>query len=66
MSAVWKSQVDLPRGSVSGLKDALYTLKSIKGITSVTFTAEDVVRHGLVSKIVLAYEKKQKEENDKN
>ena len=58
------SQVDLPRGSTSGLKDALYTLKNIKGITSVTFSAEDVVRHGLVSKIVLAYEKKQKEEND--
>ena len=58
------SQIDLPRGSVSGLKDALYTLKNIKGITSVTFSAEDVVRHGLVSKIVLAYEKRQKEEND--
>lgn len=58
------SQVDLPRGSISGLKDALNTLQNIKGITSVTFTAEDVVRHGLVSKIVLAYEKRKKEEND--
>lgn len=58
------SQVDLPRGIISGLKDALATLKNIKGISSVTFGAEDVVRHGLVAKIVCAYEKKSKEEHD--
>ena len=58
------SQVDLPRGVISGLKDALATLKNIKGITSVTFTADDVVRHGLVAKIVCAYEKRNREEND--
>lgn len=58
------SQVDLPRGTISGLKDALATLKNIKGISSVTFGAEDVVRHGLVAKIVCAYEKKSKEEHD--
>lgn len=58
------SQVDLPRGTISGLKDALATLKNIKGITSVTFGAEDVVRHGLVAKIVCAYEQKSKEEHD--
>ena len=58
------SQVDLPRGTISGLKDALATLKNIKGIGSVTFSAEDVVRHGLVAKIVCAYEKRNREEND--
>ena len=58
------SQVDLPRGTISGLKDALATLKNIKGISSVTFGAEDVLRHGLVAKIVCAYEKKSKEEHD--
>jgi len=58
------SQVDLPRGTISGLKDALATLKNIKGISSVAFSAEDVVRHGLVAKIVRAYENRSREEND--
>ena len=60
------SQVDLPRGVVSGLRDALGTLKNIKGISSVAFSAEDVVRHGLVAKIVCAYENRNKEEHDKD
>ncbi len=54
------SQVDLPRGVVSGLKDALDTLKNVSNISSVTFTSSDVVRHGLVAKIVQAYEEKSK------
>lgn len=54
------SQVDLPRGVVSGLKDALDTLDKVPGISSVTFSASDVVRHGLVAKIVKAYEEKGK------
>jgi len=54
------SQVDLPRGVVSGLRDALDTLKKVENITSVTFTSSDVVRHGLVAKIVQAYEEKSK------
>lgn len=52
------SQVDLPRGTISGLKDAMDTLNRIHGISSVTFSANDVVRHGLVAKIVKAYEDK--------
>lgn len=60
------SQVDLPRGTISGLRDALDTLKGIGNIGSVTFTATDVVRHGLVAKIVKAYEdKNKKEQNEK-
>ena len=58
------SQVDLPRGVISGLRDALETLKGISNIGSVTFSANDVVRHGLVAKIVKAYEEKSKKEQD--
>ncbi len=56
------SQVDLPHGVISGLRDALDVLKGTPNIASVRFTAEDVVRHGLVAKIVQAYEKKSKKE----
>ena len=58
------SQVDLPRGTVSGLRDALDTLKNINNISAVTFGASDVVRHGLVAKIVKAYEEKRKQQYD--
>ncbi|MBQ7660375.1 MAG: PhoH family protein [Alphaproteobacteria bacterium] len=54
------SQVDLPKGVVSGLRDALDTLKNVSNISSVAFTSKDVVRHGLVAKIVQAYEEKTK------
>lgn len=56
------SQVDLPRGVVSGLRDALDTLHHVDNISSVTFTSNDVVRHGLVAKIVQAYEEKGKKQ----
>ena len=56
------SQVDLPRGVVSGLRDALEVLKGTPNIGSVRFSADDVVRHGLVAKIVQAYERKSKKE----
>ena len=52
------SQVDLPRGTISGLRDAIDTLKEVNNIGSVRFSASDVVRHGLVAKIVKAYEEK--------
>lgn len=58
------SQVDLPRGVVSGLRDALETLRGVSNISSVSFSANDVVRHGLVAKIVKAYEEKNKREHD--
>lgn len=58
------SQVDLPRGVISGLRDALDTLHGIGNISSVTFSANDVVRHGLVAKIVKAYEEKSKKAQD--
>lgn len=50
------SQVDLPRGTRSGLRDAVETLAGVDGIRFVNFTAEDVVRHPLVGRIVNAYD----------
>jgi len=52
------SQTDLPRGVQSGLSDALDVLSGVKEIGVVTFTDKDVVRHGLVSRIVKAYDKR--------
>ena len=50
------TQTDLPRGVVSGLIEATRILKDVPEIGFVEFTEQDVVRHGLVSKIVKAYE----------
>jgi phosphate starvation-inducible PhoH-like protein len=50
------SQIDLPPGARSGLHDALDALHGVPGIATVRFTAEDVVRHPLVTKIVTAYD----------
>jgi phosphate starvation-inducible protein PhoH and related proteins len=50
------SQVDLPKDVKSGLHDCLRKIAHIEGITIVPFSDTDVVRHELVSKIVLAYD----------
>ncbi len=50
------SQIDLPKGTVSGLVEAERVLKRVKGIAMTRFTAADVVRHPLVARIVEAYE----------
>ena len=51
------TQTDLPRGTESGLKDAERILQNVDEIAFVEFDERDVVRHGLVSKIVNAYAK---------
>jgi phosphate starvation-inducible PhoH-like protein len=51
-----RSQVDLPRGVMSGLADAERLLKTIPKIGFNYFTARDVVRHPLVAAIIEAYE----------
>jgi phosphate starvation-inducible PhoH-like protein len=51
------SQVDLPSGMRSGLRDAVETLDNVEGVSFVPFTEVDVVRHPLVSKIIKAYDK---------
>lgn len=50
------TQIDLPAGVLSGLKDALRALEGVAEIGYLTFGEEDVVRHSLVSKIVHAYD----------
>nr|WP_240009659.1 PhoH family protein [Marinomonas algicola] len=50
------TQVDLPRGTNSGLAHAMHVLKDVKGISMTHFSSEDVVRHPLVQRIVEAYE----------
>jgi phosphate starvation-inducible PhoH-like protein len=51
------SQVDLPKGTRSGLRQALEILDDVDGIAFVHFTDADVVRHPLVTRIVRAYER---------
>jgi phosphate starvation-inducible PhoH-like protein len=50
------SQIDLPKGQLSGLIDAERVLKRVKGISTTRFTSADVVRHPLVARIVDAYD----------
>jgi phosphate starvation-inducible protein PhoH and related proteins len=50
------SQIDLPKGMLSGLIDAERVLKRVKGIAITHFTSADVVRHPLVARIVDAYD----------
>ena len=52
------TQIDLPKGFMSGLNEASKILKKIKEIRFVYFTSKDVVRHNLVQKIVDAYDDK--------
>jgi len=49
------SQVDLPLGAKSGLRDALDVLEGVPGVATVNFSDADVVRHPLVTRIVKAY-----------
>jgi phosphate starvation-inducible PhoH-like protein len=50
------TQIDLPKGQVSGLVHAQKILSSIQGIAIYRLTEEDIVRHPLVSEIIRAYE----------
>src|SRR5487761_2109934 len=55
------TQIDLPRGSKSGLIEARRILADVRGLAFTLFLAEDVVRHPLVQRIVNAYERQQNE-----
>ena len=61
------TQVDLPRGQKSGLREALEVLKDIEGIGIINLDGKDIVRHKLVTKIVNAYDNadKKKEQEEK-
>lgn len=58
------SQIDLPRGTVSGLVEAERILGRVRGIATTHFTAADVVRHPLVARIVEAYDAARADEPD--
>lgn len=51
------TQIDLPRGVKSGLRESVRILNGIEDIANVTFSEKDVVRHRLVQDIIKAYEK---------
>ena len=55
------TQIDLPSSQTSGLVQALRILKGVKGISFVELNKKDIVRHQLVTRIVDAYEKFDKE-----
>jgi phosphate starvation-inducible PhoH-like protein len=52
------TQVDLPKHQKSGLRDAIDVLRGVEGISFTFFTANDVVRHPLVARIVRAYDRR--------
>ena len=60
------TQIDLPDGKRSGLKDAMKILRGIDDIGQFRFTEKDVVRHRLVQDIVKAYEKATQRENSRS
>ena len=53
------TQIDLPRGTRSGLKEAQLVLSNVNKVAFVNFTANDVIRHPVVAKIVKAYDEKE-------
>lgn len=57
------TQIDLPDGKRSGLKEAMKILKNIDDIGLVRFSEKDVVRHRLVQDIIKAYERNEEERN---
>ena len=59
------TQTDLPSGQKSGLSEAVKILADIEDIEIHTFTERDVVRHKLVQKIILAYEKFDREKKER-
>ena len=54
------SQIDLPKGHLSGLVDAERVLKRVPGIAMTHFTSADVVRHPMVARIVDAYDRQRR------
>lgn len=55
------TQVDLPHGTASGLREAIAILNNVEGIAFVSMTDKDIVRHRLVTRIVKAYERADRE-----
>jgi phosphate starvation-inducible protein PhoH and related proteins len=60
------TQIDLPAGKPSGLKEASRILRGVQGIRFVTFTERDVARHHLVQEIIAAYERDENQSSAKD
>ena len=59
------TQIDLPQSNTSGLMHAQRVLNGVPGIGFVTLTKKDIVRHKLVTRIVEAYEKHERQAAEK-
>ena len=59
------TQIDLPDGKSSGLRDAMRVLEGIEDVAMCMLTSKDVVRHALVQRIINAYEKRDREREKK-
>jgi phosphate starvation-inducible PhoH-like protein len=59
------TQVDLPQGKMSGLREAQEVLANVEGIKFFYFDQSDVVRHALVQKIVTAYDRRDREKSER-
>ncbi len=55
------TQIDLPRGTKSGLREVIEVLSDVEGISFTFYQAKDVVRHPLVQRIVSAYDRHERE-----
>jgi phosphate starvation-inducible PhoH-like protein len=51
------TQIDLPRGTQSGLNHVMNVLQDVEGVSFTFFTAKDVVRHPIVARIIDAYQR---------
>lgn len=60
------TQIDLPHGTLSGLREAVGILKGVEGISFINMNEKDIVRHKLVTRIVHAYENADKLHNGKS
>jgi phosphate starvation-inducible PhoH-like protein len=58
------TQVDLPHGQRSGLREAFELLRNIEGISFIEMGQKDIVRHKLVTRIVNAYEEHEREKKE--
>jgi phosphate starvation-inducible PhoH-like protein len=60
------TQIDLPPGQKSGLRDALEAVEDVEGIGTVRFSSKDVVRHHLVQRIVSAYDSRDRKKSSRS
>lgn len=57
------SQIDLPPGTISGLREAVAALAGVPGVAIAEFEAADIIRHEVVTRIVSAYDRYEKGRN---